>query len=94
MAGLAAAKGFLVSFGPALLYSKKLQRIASSYPDDLILSESDGPVAFSALGGTGGPMAVPSVVFKLAQLKGEPFEEMASTLAKNCSTYLRSSEKG
>ncbi len=77
-----------VSFGPALLYSKKLQRCAKKCPPEVVLVESDGPVSFSALGGLEGPGLVPSVAFKLAELWGKSLEEAASQLSQNASSYL------
>lgn len=86
--GRAEQGGYYVSFGPALLESRKLQRMAAQYSEDLILVESDGPVTFSSLGGADGPLLAPSVVFKLAEVKGVSFEEMAETTARNASAYL------
>jgi TatD DNase family protein len=86
--GRAEQSGYFVSFGPALIESRKLQRMAARYSADLILVESDGPVAFAPLGGAEGPTVVPSVVFKLAELKGVSFEEMAETTVRNASAYL------
>lgn len=90
----AADRGYFVSFGPALLYSKKLQRLAAAYNEDLLLSESDGPVRFAPLGGAGGPWLVPSVVFKLAELRRKLFEDMAQVLVRNCVNYLGDLGKG
>jgi TatD DNase family protein len=90
----AADRGYFVSFGPALLYSRKLQRMASEYPADLILSESDGPVTFSALGGASGAWLIPSVVFKLAELKRDSFESLSEGVARNCAAYLGKGGKG
>jgi len=87
-------KGYFVSFGPALLYSKKLQRMATAYNRELILVESDGPLRFGPLGGVGGPQLVPSVIFKLAELRSESFHEMAARLARNSLAYLSGSRKG
>ena len=81
-------RGRFVSFGPALLYSKKLQRIARLLPEDAVLTESDGPVAFGALGGAGGPGLIPSVAFKLAELWGRGFEEATGQLAINAESFL------
>jgi len=81
-------RGYFVSFGPALIESRKLQRMAARYAADLILVESDGPVSFAPLGGVGGPVTVPSVVFRLAGLRGVSFEEMAETTVGNASRYL------
>jgi TatD DNase family protein len=93
LASRAASCGYYISFGPALLYSKKLRRIAAGYPTDLILSESDGPVAFAALGGPDGPPLVPSVIFRMAQLKKKGYPEMAEIVLRNGLTYLGEGRK-
>jgi TatD DNase family protein len=77
-----------VSFGPAILYSKKLQRMAKRCPPEAVLAESDGPVAFAALGGAGGPGLVPSVAFKLAELWGKGLDEAFLQLSLNSKSYL------
>lgn len=77
-----------VSFGPALLYSKKLLRCARRCPPDAVLVESDGPVAFAALGGAEGPGLAPSVAFKLAELWGRGFDEAVLQLSANAKEYL------
>ncbi|MDG6902593.1 MAG: TatD family hydrolase [Nitrososphaerota archaeon] len=86
--GRAEQGGYYISFGPALLESRKLQRMAAKYSEDLVLVESDGPVPFASLGGADGPLLAPSVVFKLAEVKGVSFEEMAETTTRNASAYL------
>jgi TatD DNase family protein len=77
-----------VSFGPALLYSKKLQRVALRCPPETVLVESDGPVTFAALGGPQGPGLVPSVAFRLAELWGRSFDEAAVQLSSNAKGYF------
>jgi len=64
--------------------------MASRYSPDLILAESDGPIAFAALEGAGGPTAIPSVLLKLAELRGTRFSEVAERTARNAKTYLPS----
>lgn len=86
-------RGYFVSFGPSILHSKKLQGMASKYPLELILAESDGPVAFASLKGARGPSLVPTVVFKLAEVKSTPFEEMTAKLAQNSLSYLSAGGK-
>jgi TatD DNase family protein len=77
-----------LSFGPAMLYSKKLSRIAKKCPPEAVLVESDGPVAFAALGGAGGPGLAPSVAFKLAELWGKSLDEAFLQLSLNAESYL------
>jgi len=89
LAPRAAAKGYCVSFGPAILYSKRLAGIAKGYPRNLIMTESDAPVTYSPLGeAVSGPFLVPTVVFFLSQLLGLDFAEMARTVSENSRRYL------
>lgn len=86
--GEANGLGYYASFGPALLISKKLKRMAKVWGRDRVLVESDGPVGFAALGGAGGPWLVPSVVFELSRLLGSPFEEAADAIVENSLSFL------
>ena len=88
----AMVRGYFVSFGPALLYSKRLQRIALRADPDLTLLESDFPVTYTPLGGVAGPMLIPSVAFKLAEVRGAPFTDTLERCAVNSLRYL--GEKG
>ena len=87
-------RGYFVSFGPSLLYSKKLQRMAARFPHTQVLTETDSPVAFGPLGDAHGPQLVPSVVFRLSELWGERFEDAGATLFGNAERFLGLSEKG
>lgn len=87
-------KGYYTSFGPSLLYSKKLQRMALRSPHAQVLTETDSPVAFEPLGGINGPSLLPSVVFKLSELWGEEFEETRAALTSNAIRFLGLPEKG
>lgn len=86
-------RGYFVSFGPALLQSKKLQRMASGLDPARVLAESDGPVTFARLGGAGGSSLIPTVVFKLAELWKLTFSEVEQCLLRNSLGYLDTSGK-
>lgn len=75
--------GYFVSFGPALLYSRKLQRMALRADRDRVLLETDSPVAYSPLGGASGPMLIPSVAFKLAEVWGQGFRDTLEACNRN-----------
>jgi len=90
----ASGKGYYISFGPALLNSKRLQRIATSFERERILTESDGPVPFKALGGVRGPGMVPSVVFRLAGLWRMKFDDAREIVLQNHARYLMAGGKG
>ena len=85
-------KGYYVSFGPAIVYSKKLQRVAARADPSLVLLESDSPVRYGPLGGVAGPALIPSVAFKLAEILGEPFQDTLDGCAENSLRFL--GEKG
>lgn len=86
-------RGYFVSFGPALLHSKRLQRMAISLNPAFVLAESDGPVTFVSLGGAGGPSLIPTVVFALAELWKQTFSEVEERLLWNGLSYLGISGK-
>ena len=90
----AVERGFFVSFGPALLYTKRLQRMAARCPSDQVVVETDSPVAFRPLGGASGPSLIPSVAFKLAALWGVGFVDARAAVARNALRFLGMSEKG
>ena len=89
----ALGEGYFVSFGPALLYSKRLQRMAVKSPPSQVLTETDSPVPFRPLGAR-GPSLVPSVVFRLAELWGMKFDEAREVLLANALRFLGPPEKG
>jgi TatD DNase family protein len=81
-------RGYFVSFGPAVLYSKKLQRMASRCDPNQVLAETDSPTTYGPLRGAHGPFLIPSVLFRLAELWGTRFEEVRQTIAENNRRYL------
>jgi TatD DNase family protein len=82
------SRGYFVSVGPAILYSKKVRRIAASVSGDRLLTESDGPVTYKAIGGPSGPGLIPSVLFSLSETRGVGFSEQARTIEENLRTFL------
>ena len=87
-------KGYFVSFGPALLYTKRLQRMAAKASPGQVLLETDSPVPYGPLGGVRGPSLLPSVAFKLAELWRVPFEEARATVESNSMRFLGFAGKG
>lgn len=88
-----AERGYFVSFGPPLLYSKKLKRMAARCDPAQVLAETDSPVPYGLLGGVRGASLIPSVVFGLAEAWGKPFEEARTITTQNAMRYL-GGEKG
>lgn len=87
-------RGWFVSFSPALVYSKKIQRVAKRCDLSLALTESDNPVPYAPLGGVRGTPLVPSVAFKLGELWGKPFQEALFLTAENAMRFLGRPSKG
>ncbi|MGA2199011.1 MAG: TatD family hydrolase [Nitrososphaerales archaeon] len=83
-----ASRGYFVSLGPALLYSKKLRRIARALPAENILTESDGPVPYGPLGGASGPSLIASVIFGLAGIRGGTYEGLEKQVEENSKRFL------
>lgn len=83
--------GIYVSFGPALLFSKRLSGLYLKADKRLVLSETDSPLVLRSLQGheVVSPFVVASVLFKMAELENIAFEEIVETIYLNSSKYLR-----
>lgn len=81
-------RGYFISFGPALLYSKRLKRMAASYDRDKVLTETDGPVSYGPLEAAQGPCLIPSVLFELSRLWRTTFDEAREQVLSNAWRYL------
>jgi TatD DNase family protein len=78
-------RGYLISIGPSLLYSKRIAEIAHKADLSMILSETDGPVLYH--GPFEGKMTQPSfvidVIRKLAEVKSEKVETTRDAVWNN-----------
>jgi len=78
-------RGYMISIGPALLYSKPVAKVARKADLSMILSETDGPV--SHRGQFKGRMTVPSfvidVVRNLAEIRSESIGTIRDTIWTN-----------
>jgi TatD DNase family protein len=82
-------KGYYVSFGPTIIYSKKSKDLAERASKDLILTETDGPVRYACFEGKPAlPTFLPSVVFALSSVLKLNFYETAELVLKNSSSYM------
>lgn len=82
-------RGIFVSYGPSILYSKRMSRLAEKSRMDLILSETDSPTPYASLtSGISTPYFVASVVFKLSMIKGVSFDTMKEWIHRNVVEYL------
>jgi TatD DNase family protein len=78
-------RGFLISVGPAVLYSRKIGEITRATEASMILAETDGPVKYRDLfgGEPTKPSHVVEVVRRIAELKAVSLEDLRSTIQAN-----------
>ncbi len=83
--------GWLISFGPALLYSRRLSEIAREADLGIILSETDGPVSYYGpfKGRHTQPSFVADVVRKLAEIKSVSADVARETIYRNFLICIR-----
>ncbi|GBC72738.1 putative metal-dependent hydrolase YjjV [archaeon HR04] len=84
------SKGYYVSYGPVLVYSKEKQVLLSNTARDLVLIETDGPVRYGSC--FNNMMAVPSflisVAYAVANTLGMDYDSTTSLLYENSMRYL------
>jgi len=83
-------KGIYTSFGPPVLYSKRIQSLVSLGHKDLLLAETDSPLRFDSFGQgfTTTPLFVSSVVFRMASLLKCTFDEAEGLIDQNTLSFL------
>lgn len=85
-------RGYLISVGPSIIYSKRTSEIARGAELGLILSETDGPVSYQ--GPFRGRMTQPSfvidVVQKLAEIKSLSVETAREAIWNNFRNLISS----
>ena len=80
----------LISFGPALVYSKSLQKLAKLSNPESTIVETDGPVPFSACyeGKIAEPSFIPSIIYKLSNIWNMKFDDIAIQISNNLKSYI------
>jgi len=83
-------RGYMISIGPALFYSRKIAEIARAVDANLILTETDGPVTYRGLFGNEltKPWFVVEVVRKLAETREADSDGLRSTIFSNFQRFL------
>ncbi|MEM3684187.1 MAG: TatD family hydrolase [Conexivisphaerales archaeon] len=84
-------KGYFVGFGPASVYSKRLQKLMIKCPLENILTESDAPVRYSGCfeGAETDSRFISSVVFSISFLKKSDAVEIEKEIELNFSRYIK-----
>lgn len=85
-------RGYLISIGPALLYSRKITEIARTAELNMILTETDGPVSYRGLfqDQLTQPSFVIQVVRKLAEIKSIGLESIRDAALLNFQRFISS----
>ncbi len=80
----------MVSVGPAVLYSKKIEDIARNVELNSILTETDGPVKYYGpfKGRETKPSFVLEVVQKLAEIRSQSVETVRESICNNFQTMI------
>lgn len=81
--------GMYVSFGPAIIFSKRMSTLVESADTRFILAETDSPTRYkSLLDSPSDPILVASVIFRIGMLLGISFERAVEMVLTNSSSYL------
>ncbi len=83
-------RGYFVSFGPPVVYSKKMERLLLATRIDRLLLETDSPVRYGACfeSRESWPMMIGSVYFRAASLKEVDLRQFERSIEENASSYL------
>jgi TatD DNase family protein len=93
LARLCAERGIFISAGPSVLTSEPAAGVARSIEDDILLVETDAPVAYGELG-SARPAWAARVLGRLAELRSTPSAELGALVQGNLERYLGKSRLG
>ncbi len=84
-------RGYFISIGPALFYSKRIAEIGRKAELDMILSETDGPVTYHGpfQEKTTQPSRVIDVVERLAEIRFEKVATIKEAVWSNFQMYMQ-----
>ncbi len=82
-------KGYYSSFGPSILFSKRIIELVKHSEPGLILTETDCPTIFRSLNESPStPLLVSSVAFKLGMILHMPMNDVCELISTNAREYL------
>lgn len=90
LALLCGAEGIFISPGPSVMIDSRTAAVAATISSGHLLVETDAPVAYGALG-IASPSWAARVTARLAELRGVPFEALASAMAERLRAYFEGS---
>ena len=83
--------GFTISFTGVITFARDYDELVRHIPLNMVMSETDAPFVapLPYRGKRNSPLYVLEVVKKIAEILGEPFEKVKTTLRDNALRYLR-----
>lgn len=83
------ASGIYTSFGPSIIFSKRISTLLQLSDRKFILAETDSPTRFrSVMDAPSNPTLISSVVFHIGLLLNLPFEDACELTSSNSKSYL------
>ena len=84
-------RGYCISIGPAVLYSRRIAELARASDPTIILSETDGPVTYRGLFNDQltEPSHVLEVVRRLAEIRSTALDNMRDTIFSNFRRFIQ-----
>jgi TatD DNase family protein len=78
-------RGYYISEGPALLFSKEIQELIQNIPLKYLMTETDGPVHFRKLfkDKMTTPSCIPNIVQSIADLKNKKIIDVSNQIFNN-----------
>jgi TatD DNase family protein len=83
--------GIYISFGPALLFSKRLSNLLARADQDFVLAETDSPLRLGSFPDHElvSPFLTTSVVFNMGKIKQATFQKITEIVYHNSIAYLQ-----
>ncbi len=79
--GAIEASGYTISVNPAVKIQKKHRAVVAAAPDNIILTESDGPYKYKGI--EMSPLLVPDVIREIAAIKGYTVDLVEKIVVRN-----------
>lgn len=82
-------RSIYTSYGPSIIFSKRMAGLVQFSNPDFILAETDSPTPFRSIhNGHSTPLFVNSVVFKMGLVLNKSFERVCEMVETNVGKYL------
>jgi len=83
------SRGYYVSIGPSIIYSKSSRKVLEAYHQDRLLLETDSPVYYQPLKVEANPTLIVSVYYALSNLMKEDINVVVENIFKVARSFLK-----